>query len=83
MEVADLLARGDSFILIGDIASARVFYKRAADAGDGWAALRMAATFDPGFLSRAGIRGAPSDPTQASSWYRRALDLGALKSERR
>jgi hypothetical protein len=82
MEVADLSARGDSFILIGDIASARVFYKRAADAGDGRAALRMAATFDPTFLSRAGLRRTFAEPAQARSWYRRALELGAVKAER-
>jgi hypothetical protein len=52
-KVAELLARGDSFIVVGDIASARVFYERAADAGDRRAALRMGATFDPTFLSRA------------------------------
>ena len=75
-EIAALVTRGDAFLSTGDIVSARLFYERAADGGDGGAALRLGATFDPGFLSRTGIRGAPSDPAQASSWYRRALDLG-------
>src|SRR6516164_1915246 len=75
-EIAALVTRGDAFLSAGDIVSARLFYERAADGGDGGAALRLGATFDPGFLSRTGIRGAPSDPTRASSWYRRALDLG-------
>jgi len=75
-EIAALVARGDAFLSAGDIVSARLFYERAADGGDGVAALRLGATFDPGFLSRTSIRGAPSDPAQASSWYRRALDLG-------
>jgi TPR repeat protein len=70
------VTRGDAFLSAGDIVSARLFYERAADGGDGGAALRLGATFDPGFLSRTGIRGAPTDPAQASSWYRRALDLG-------
>jgi hypothetical protein len=78
-EVAELLARGDSFISIGDIASARFFYGRAADAGDGQAALRMGATFDPAFLSRAGLRSTLGDPAQARSWYRHAF----AKAERR
>jgi len=39
---------GHSFILIGDIASARVSYQRF-DAGDGRVALRMGATFGAGF----------------------------------
>ena len=75
-EIAALVTRGDAFLSTGDIVSARLFYERAADGGDGAAALRLGATFDPGFLSRTGIGGAPSDPAQASSWYRRALDLG-------
>jgi hypothetical protein len=75
-EIAALVTRGDAFLSTGDIVSARLFYERAADGGDGGAALRLGATFDPGFLSRTGIRGAPTDPAQASSWYRRALDLG-------
>jgi hypothetical protein len=79
-KVAKLLARGDSFVLMGDIASARAFYQRAADAGDRQAALRVGATFDPAFLSRAGLRRTLGDPVQARSWYRRGLDLGAPKS---
>jgi hypothetical protein len=75
-EIAALVTRGDSFLSAGDIVSARLFYERAADGGDGGAARRLGATFDPGFLNRTGVRGAPGDPTQASFWYRRALDLG-------
>jgi TPR repeat protein len=82
-EVTKLLARGDAFMLQGDIASARAFYQRAADAGDGRAALRMGATFDPAFLSRAGLRGTLGDPVQARSWYRRGFDLGAATSKSR
>jgi hypothetical protein len=82
-KVAELLARGDSFIVVGDIASARVFYERAADAGDWRAALRMGATFDPAFLSRARLRSTLGDPAQARSWYRRALHLGGARAERR
>jgi TPR repeat protein len=82
-DFATLVARGDAFLSAGDIASARLFYERAADAGDGPAALRLGATFDPGFLSRAGVRGAPGDPTRAASWYRRALDLGEAAAAER
>jgi hypothetical protein len=74
-EVTELLARGDSFVLVGDIASARVFYQRAADAGDGRGALRMGATFDPAFLARAGLDSTSGNPAKARSWYRRVLDL--------
>ncbi len=75
-EIAALVTRGDAFLSAGDISSARLFYERAADAGDSAAALRLGATFDPNFLGRVGIRGNPGDPAQAASWYRRARDLG-------
>ena len=38
--------------------------------------MRMAVTFDPAFLNRAGVRGVRGDPEQASFWYQRARDLG-------
>jgi hypothetical protein len=82
-EIAALVTRGDAFLSAADIASARLFYERAADAGDSAAALRLGATFDPNFLGRVGIRGNPGDPAQAASWYRRARDLGdAAAAER-
>ena len=81
-DIAELLARGDAFLLIGDLTSARLFYERAADAGDRQAAMRMGATFDPAFLGRAGLRGARGDPAKANSWYNHALDLGAPGTDR-
>ena len=75
-EIAALVIRGDDFLSAGDIVSARRFYERAADGGDRGAALRLSATFDPAFLSWIRVRGIPDDPVQASSWYRRAVDLG-------
>jgi len=76
-----LVSRGDAFLSAGDIVSARLFYERAADGGDGGAALRLGTTFDPAFLSRTGARGSLDDPAQASSWYRRAADLGNLAAQ--
>ena len=75
-EIAALVIRGDDFLSSGDIVSARRFYERAADGGDRGAALRLSATFDPAFLSWTRVRGIADDPVQASSWYRRAVDLG-------
>src|SRR5271167_2925113 len=80
-QITELLARGDSFLHAGDVASARLFYERAADAGDWQAAMRMGATFDPAFLARVGLR-ARGDTATALSWYRHALDLGAPKTDR-
>jgi hypothetical protein len=82
-DIAKLLVRGDAFLSTGDVASARLFYERAADAGDGLAALQLGATFDPVMLSRASVRGVVADPAQAMSWYRRARELGAVEAEHR
>jgi class 3 adenylate cyclase len=82
-EIAQLMARGDGFLHTGDVASARLFYERAAGAGDGQAALRMGATFDPAFLDRAALRAARGDPAEARVWYHRARDLGEVEAERR
>jgi hypothetical protein len=80
-EIAALVERGDAFLAAGDIASARLFFERAADAGDGRAAMRMAFTFDAAFLERAGLRSLRNDPERAAFWYRRARDLGIGKAE--
>lgn len=79
-QVAGLLARGDAFLRAGDIASARLFYERAANGGDGQAALRAGVTFDPAFLASTGLR-MRGDPARAVDWYRRALALGASNAE--
>jgi hypothetical protein len=80
-QIANLLARGDAFLRAGDVASARLFYERAADAGDQHAAMRMGATFDPAFLGRAGLR-TYGEPVKAQFWYRHALDLNASRTHR-
>jgi hypothetical protein len=82
-EIAELLARGDTLLRRGDIASARLFYERAANAGDGRAALRVGATFDPAFLGRDVLRGVFGDTAEARLWYQRARDLGEAEAERR
>jgi hypothetical protein len=82
-EIAALMARGDAFIVAGDISSARLFYERAVAAGDGRAALRMGVTFDPAFLDQTNFGSTFRDPQQALSWYRRARDLGEAEAARR
>ena len=80
-DMAALLARGDTLLSVGDVASARLFYERAVDAGGGLAAIRLGATFDPLFLDRVHLRGVRGDPGAALFWYRRARDLGAPDAE--
>jgi len=81
-EIGELLEHGDSLLRTGDIVSARLFYERAADAGDGRAALRVAATFDPDFLGRVGVGQVQADAAQARLWYSRAIELGAADATR-
>jgi hypothetical protein len=81
-EIAGLLEHGDTLLRTGDVASARLFYERAAAAGDGRAALRLGATFDPAFLDRAGLRNVQGSAAEARSWYGRALDLETAEAKR-
>jgi hypothetical protein len=81
-DIGELLEHGDSLLRTGDIVSARLFYERAADAGDGRAALRVAATFDPDFLGRVGLGQVQADAAQARLWYSRAIELGAADAKR-
>ncbi len=80
-DAAALLARGDVLFSKGDVVAARLFYERAAYAGEGQAALRLGETFDPAFLDQARLRGARGDLSTALSWYRRARDLGVAEAE--
>ena len=76
-EIAGLLARGDWRFATGDVASARLLYERAADAGEAQAAVRLGETFDPFYLDGSHLRGLQGDPDMAVFWYRHARDLGA------
>jgi hypothetical protein len=80
-EVTALLTRGDSLFAKGDIASARLFYERAAEAGDGQAALRLGESYDPAFLARTHLSGVRGDALAAARWYRRAHELGTTEAE--
>jgi hypothetical protein len=74
--VGTLVARGEQFLGTGDIASARLFFERAANGGDAKAAVRMGETFDAAFLAAAGVHGVQGDESRADFWYRRARELG-------
>jgi len=80
-EIVALVARADALFGKGDLAAARLLYERAADAGDGQAAVRLGETFDPVFLDHAHLRGVRGDSRTAMSWYRRARDLGAADAD--
>lgn len=80
-QIQALRARGDALVSMADVSSGRLFYERAAAAGDSQAALRLGATYDPSFLARAGLKSVRGDPSVAIYWYRHARDLGANEAE--
>jgi hypothetical protein len=75
--IASVLKRADALIASGDVAAARLVLRRAADAGDARAAIRLAETYDPAFLGKLGVHGFVPDPAIAQSWYEKARALGA------
>jgi tetratricopeptide (TPR) repeat protein len=84
-EVATLVARGRAYLSNGDVASARMLLRRAAESDDPQAALALAGTYDPAELKRLGISNfrAQADPAKAREWYRRALELGSAEAASR
>jgi hypothetical protein len=82
-EIALLLQRGDELLSTGDIASARHFFERAADHGDGAAATRLGKTYDPLFLQQSGVRGVSGDSAKAVAWYRKGISSGDIEAEMR
>lgn len=78
-----LLKRGDDFLRTGDIVAARLSYERAAAAGGGAAATGVAKTYDPLFLTQAGVRGLRGDPARAAIWYGRAAAAGDREAQQR
>jgi TPR repeat protein len=81
-QVRLFIARGDALVGMADVNSARLFYERAAAAGDAQAAVRLGATYDPAFLRGAGLAGIRGDEALAAYWYGRAHDLGAPSKQR-
>jgi TPR repeat protein len=81
--LAMLVRRGEQFIAVGDIVSARVLLQRAAEVRDARAALALGATYDPIALERLGVRGIAADIAMARSWYEKARDFGSPEAQRR
>jgi hypothetical protein len=83
VEVAALIARGQTYLASGDVVSARLVFRRAAEAGDGQAALALGGTFDPLVLKSLGVIGVVADVAQARSWYHKAAELGSREAPQR
>ena len=82
-EIAALVKRGQDFIANGDLASARLVLRRAADSGDAQSALLLGSTYDPATFKHLRVIGSGPDPAQARAWYQRAAELGSAEAVRR
>ncbi len=58
----------------GDIAGARLWYERAAAAGDPAAMQALGRTYDARMLRQWGVVGMPADQKRADEWYRKATE---------
>jgi type II secretory pathway predicted ATPase ExeA len=75
-QIATLLQRAEEFLTTGDIASARLFYGRAAAGGDTSAMTALARTYEGDALRRLGVVGILADPELAAHWHRQAEQAG-------
>jgi hypothetical protein len=82
-EIALLVKQGEQYVTAGDLATARIVFQRAAEAGDATAAVALAATYDPTMLKKLGVVGMASDIEKARSWYQKAESLGSAEAARR
>ena len=82
-ELASLLKRGEDLINSGDLSSARLALRRAAEAGDARAALLLAGTYDPNLLDKLGFQEHAADVALARLWYQRAQQFGSAEAPRR
>ena len=82
-ELASLVRRGDDFVNFRDLSSARLLYRRAAEAGNVRAALALAGTFDPNVLQKLGFPENVGEVTKARLWYERAQQLGSAEAPQR
>jgi hypothetical protein len=82
-ELAAMLRRAGDFIKSGDLSSARLLLRRAAEAGSEEAALTLAGTFDPNVLAARGIQDGAADIGLARLWYERAAQFGSSEAPQR
>jgi hypothetical protein len=82
-ELATLVSRGTDFMKSGNLASARLLLRRAAEAGSASAALMLGTTFDPLIIQQFGAIGTVPDVVQARKWYEKAVALGSDAASQR
>jgi hypothetical protein len=82
-EIATLINRGTDSLRSGDLVSARLLLRRAAEAGSASAALMLGTTFDPLVIQQLGAIGVVPDVAQARQWYEKAVELGSEPASQR
>jgi TPR repeat protein len=75
-DVADLIERGNRLLELGDLASARLYYRLAAGRGSAEGAMLMGMTFDPLYFARTGVHGTQPQIQDALEWYGKAIAMG-------
>jgi hypothetical protein len=79
-EGAKLMDRGRDLLRSGDVSSARLLFRRLADAGIADAALALAFTYNPRYIAEHNPIGIAADETTARDWYLRAGELGSAEA---
>jgi len=79
-ELTALVARGNALVATGDLAGARLLYRRAAEGGNARAALTLAETYDPVVLETLGESGLAPNVAMARLWYKKANELGSTEA---
>jgi hypothetical protein len=75
-----LLMRGKAMMFEGNVAAARLFFTRAAEAGLAEGALAMGGTYDENELRRINTQGVRPEPREARKWYEQAARLGSAEA---
>jgi TPR repeat protein len=78
-----MVKRGEELLATGDIASARLLLRRAAEGGDARAAFALASSYDPIALKRLGVYGSAPDVKMARDWYEKARQYGSREAPQR
>jgi hypothetical protein len=77
------LDRGEALLAQGDLAAARLFFERVAEAGDARGAFGLARSYDPSVLTRLPVHGIAGDAAEAERWRRVAASMAPAFAERR
>jgi hypothetical protein len=73
--------RGQVELSDGNVAAARLLFRRAADMAYPPGTLALAATYDPAELARIGAFTIQGDVAEARRWYEKAIALGSTEAD--